>query len=31
MASRAYRDGGIYTPIERHIRAFNDFVVGQLE
>jgi Rieske 2Fe-2S family protein len=31
MASRAYRDGGIYTPIERHIRAFNDFVVGHLE
>jgi glycine betaine catabolism A len=31
MASHAYRDGGIYTPIEQHIREFNDFVVRQLE
>lgn len=30
MASRAYRDGGVYTPIERHIRGFNDFVSSQL-
>ncbi len=30
VASRAYRDGGRYTPVERHIRAFNDFVLEKL-
>ncbi len=28
--SRAYADGGIYAPIEAHIRRFNDWVLAQL-
>jgi Rieske 2Fe-2S family protein len=28
--SAAFRDGGIYAPVERHIRRFNDFVLEQL-
>ncbi|MDI3339592.1 MAG: aromatic ring-hydroxylating dioxygenase subunit alpha [Sphaerobacter sp.] len=31
MASRAYQDGGLYVPLEAHIRAFNDFVLARLE
>ena len=31
MASRAYRAGGLYVPLEAHIRAFNDFVLECLE
>ncbi len=30
MTSRAYRNGGIYVPAERHIRAFADFVLERL-
>ena len=30
VRSRAYRGGGVYVPIERHIRGFNDFVLEQL-
>jgi len=31
MASWAYRAGGLYVPLEAHIRAFNDFVLECLE
>src|SRR5690348_10548374 len=31
MASRAYRNGGVYVPIEHHIRAFADFVLNRLD
>ncbi len=31
MASRAFKFGGIYVPAERHIRAFADFVLAELE
>jgi len=30
VRSRAYAAGGVYVPIERHIRGFNDFVLAQL-
>ena len=30
MRSRAFRSGGIYVPIEQHIRAFADFVLERL-
>lgn len=30
MRSRAYRAGGIYVPIEAHIRHFNDYVLEHL-
>jgi Rieske 2Fe-2S family protein len=30
MRSRAYARGGIYAPIEAHIRPFNDWVLAQL-
>jgi Rieske 2Fe-2S family protein len=30
VRSRAFADGGVYVPIERHIRGFNDFVLAQL-
>src|SRR5579859_1636303 len=30
MASKAFRDGGIYVPAERHIRSFVDFILGKL-
>lgn len=30
MRSRAYAEGGIYAPIESHIRRFNDWVLAQL-
>jgi glycine betaine catabolism A len=30
MASRAFKNGGVYVPIERHIRAFADFVLNML-
>lgn len=30
MTSRAYRSGGIYVPVERHIRNFADFVLEAL-
>lgn len=29
--SRAYADGGLFAPIEAHIRRFNDWVLHQLE
>lgn len=31
MTSRAYRDGGIYAPLETHIRSFNDFVLERID
>lgn len=31
MASRAFRQGGVYAPNERHIRAFADFVLARLD
>ncbi len=31
MASRAFRNGGVYAPNERHIRAFADFVLARLD
>ncbi len=31
MASRAFKNGGVYVPNERHIRVFADFVLRQLE
>jgi Zn-dependent alcohol dehydrogenase len=30
VRSRAFAAGGVYVPIERHIRGFNDFVLEQL-
>ncbi len=30
MTSRAYRDGGVYVPVESHIRAFADFILEKL-
>jgi glycine betaine catabolism A len=30
MTSKAYRNGGIYVPVESHIRAFADFVLERL-
>jgi Rieske 2Fe-2S family protein len=30
MTSRAFRNGGVYVPAERHIRAFADFVLARL-
>ncbi|HEY4386858.1 MAG TPA: aromatic ring-hydroxylating dioxygenase subunit alpha [Ktedonobacteraceae bacterium] len=30
MTSRAYRDGGVYVPVENHIRAFADFILARL-
>ena len=30
MRSRAYRQGGVYAPMERHIRSFNDYVLDRL-
>src|SRR5262249_2258713 len=30
VASKAYRDGGIFVPGEHHIRDFNDWVLEQL-
>ncbi len=31
MASKAYKSGGTFVPAERHIRAFNDFVLAKLD
>lgn len=31
MSSKAYKNGGIYVPAERHIRALADFILGMLE
>ncbi len=31
VTSRSYRDGGIYAPLERHIREFNDWVLARLD
>lgn len=31
MRSKAYRDGGVFVPLERHIFAFNTFVREKLE
>ncbi|GAC1568322.1 MAG: aromatic ring-hydroxylating dioxygenase subunit alpha [Ktedonobacteraceae bacterium] len=31
MASRAFKNGGVYVPAERHIRAFADFVLEKLD
>jgi Rieske 2Fe-2S family protein len=31
MASRAFKNGGVYVPNERHIRAFADFVLNTLD
>jgi Rieske 2Fe-2S family protein len=31
MTSKAFRSGGIYVPIERHIRAFADFIEEMLD
>jgi Rieske 2Fe-2S family protein len=31
MSSRAYRAGGVLTPLEQHIRGFLDFVLAELE
>ena len=30
MTSRAYRRGGVYAPLEHHIRGFNDYVLAAL-
>jgi Rieske 2Fe-2S family protein len=30
MGSRAYRSGGVYVPVEHHIRAFADFVLEKI-
>lgn len=30
VRSRAYRHGGLYVPLEHHIRRFNDWVLGEL-
>ena len=30
VRSRSYRDGGLYAPLEQHIRAFNDWVLTTL-
>lgn len=30
VRSRAFEAGGVYVPIERHIRGFNDWVLEQL-
>ena len=30
VASRAYREGGIYARLEQPIRAFNDYVLERL-
>jgi glycine betaine catabolism A len=30
VTSKLYRDGGIYAPLEAHIRVFNDWVLDQL-
>ncbi len=31
VRSKVYANGGIFVPSERHIRRFNDFVLGELE
>jgi len=31
MSSKAFKDGGIYVPAERHIRAFADFILEKLQ
>ncbi|HLX56078.1 MAG TPA: aromatic ring-hydroxylating dioxygenase subunit alpha [Ktedonobacteraceae bacterium] len=31
MTSRAFKNGGVYVPVERHIRAFADFVLDKLD
>jgi len=31
ISSRLYADGGIYAPLEAHIRQFNDWVLAKLE
>jgi Rieske 2Fe-2S family protein len=31
MASQVYAHGGIYAPLEAHIRQFNEYVLGKLE
>jgi hypothetical protein len=30
VRSRAFAAGGVYVPIEAHLRGFNDFVLAQL-
>jgi glycine betaine catabolism A len=30
VRSKSYRNGGMYAPFERHIRAFNDYVLAKL-
>ncbi|HAT43528.1 MAG TPA: hypothetical protein DCS90_00370, partial [Ktedonobacter sp.] len=30
MGSRAYKSGGVYVPVEQHIRAFADFVLERV-
>jgi Rieske 2Fe-2S family protein len=30
VRSKSYRDGGLYAPLERHIRGFNDYVLAKL-
>ena len=30
VRSRAFAAGGVYVPIERHIRGFNAFVLAEL-
>ena len=31
MASRAFEHGGIYTPLEQHIRGLVDYILKKLE
>ena len=31
VRSRAFAAGGVYVPIERHIRGFNDWVLAELD
>lgn len=31
MRSRAFRDGGVYVPLEHHIRRFNEWVLASVE
>jgi Rieske 2Fe-2S family protein len=31
MRSRAYKNGGVFAPVEHHIRAFDDFILEKLD
>jgi ring hydroxylating enzyme alpha subunit len=31
MASRAFEHGGIYTPLEQHIRGLVDYILNKLQ